>query len=384
VYEKQDQEKFVVAVPVKDENGKPYLPTYYKSRIYIDLSESDRYAENIDKLLRWIFGKPLHQKPEMGKPPSFLDDGTVVSLGTTAAQRRLLDALRHGKSYATGALDEFLSLFANNMERFRISLDGVTDTYDEPIVQSIEQFAPYINEFVQVVAAVSQYSPSLDTAHKFHRFFERIYPYMHRPEHLGQWNTAQFDNFKFVVHELFLYTIASLVKAERFEFAAVLTSTPYYIAWDGEEGRQKTISFADFRHYMESFKYRNSRLGRLSARADLLKKRAEGSGMDFRSLMQADFILFIRADLEKDDYHRWWPETLLYSRHSYGPFEIFARSESMAYFNRAKVVLGINAPGDLKELLETYRSDRRHLPRWQFDSFDPATLMGFDRLGSRA
>jgi hypothetical protein len=100
--------------------------------------------------------------------------------------------------------------------------------------------------------------------------------------------------------------------------------------------------------------------------------------------MQADFILFIRADLEKDDYHRWWPETLLYSRHSYGPFKIFARSESMAYFNRAKVVLGINAPGDLKELLETYRSDRRHLPRWQFDSFDPATLMGFDRLGSRA
>jgi hypothetical protein len=384
VYEKQDQEKFVVVIPVKDEHGKPYLPTYYKSRIYIDLSESERYAENFDKLLRWIYGKPLHQKPEVGKPPSFLDDGAVVSLGTTAAQRRLLEVLRSGKSYATGALDEFLSLFANNMERFRVSLEGVTDKIDEPIVESIEQFAPYLNEFVQVITAVSQYLPTSEVAHKLQRFFERIYVYMHRPEKLQQWNTAQFDNFKFIVHELFLYTIAGLVKAERFELADVLISTPYYIAWHGEDGRQKTISFADFRQYMESFKYRDSRLSRLSARADLLKKRAEASGMDFRSLMQADFILFVRADLENDDYHRWWPESLLYSRHSYGPFEMFARSESKAYFNRAKVVLGINSPDDLKDLLETYRTDRRNLPRWQFDSFDPKTLMGFDRLATRA
>ena len=37
VYDKQAQEKFVAVVTEKDEEGKPYLPTYYKSRIYIDL-----------------------------------------------------------------------------------------------------------------------------------------------------------------------------------------------------------------------------------------------------------------------------------------------------------------------------------------------------------
>lgn len=35
VYEKQDQEKFVAVVREKDQNGKPCLPTYYKSRIYL-------------------------------------------------------------------------------------------------------------------------------------------------------------------------------------------------------------------------------------------------------------------------------------------------------------------------------------------------------------
>ena len=58
VYDKQDQEKFVVVVAEKNNMGKPCLPTYYKSRLYIDLSEADRYSENFDKLLRWIFNKP--------------------------------------------------------------------------------------------------------------------------------------------------------------------------------------------------------------------------------------------------------------------------------------------------------------------------------------
>ncbi len=54
VYDNQKQDKFVLVVTEKDENGKPYLPTYYKSRIYIDLSEPDSYAENFEKLQRWV------------------------------------------------------------------------------------------------------------------------------------------------------------------------------------------------------------------------------------------------------------------------------------------------------------------------------------------
>ena len=55
VYAKQSQDKFVAVIAEKNDAGKPYLPTYYNSRIYVDLSESDRYAENFEKLLRWIF-----------------------------------------------------------------------------------------------------------------------------------------------------------------------------------------------------------------------------------------------------------------------------------------------------------------------------------------
>src|SRR5437763_6179900 len=62
IYEKTTQDKFVAVVVEKDENGKPYVPAYYRSRIHIDLSDSSAYAQNFEQLLRWIYDKPLYEK----------------------------------------------------------------------------------------------------------------------------------------------------------------------------------------------------------------------------------------------------------------------------------------------------------------------------------
>jgi len=65
VYQKEDQNKFVAVVAERNEDGQAYLPAYYKSRIYIDLSENDLYSTNFEQLLRWIFDKPLFVKPKI-------------------------------------------------------------------------------------------------------------------------------------------------------------------------------------------------------------------------------------------------------------------------------------------------------------------------------
>ncbi len=64
IYENKGQEKFVALVLDKDENGKPYLPLYFQSRIYIDFSEPQNHEKEFEKLLRWIFDKPLYVKPD--------------------------------------------------------------------------------------------------------------------------------------------------------------------------------------------------------------------------------------------------------------------------------------------------------------------------------
>lgn len=384
VYDNQEQDKFVAVVSQKDGDGKPYLPTYYKSRIYIDLSEADNYGDNYEKLLRWIFDKPLYVKPDIGKRPAFLDEEEGISLGTSSAFKRAISAIKENKSYASGALDEYFSAFSENLERFR--LKEVEGEFDDAVVNSVEQFLPYRNEAIQLFIAISHYAPSEENILKLHRFFESLIPYMNRPENVMQWSEWDFDNFKFIIHELFLYAVAILLKAERFDQANVLLTQQYYLAGNSDYGKDVMVSFIVFREYMKSLEHRNKRLelNRLSVRADMLEQRSKSSGIEFRHLMQADFVIFMRAEIESKDYYsRWWPETLLYVRRFHSAFEIFARSISKRYFDKVKCLLAIDKPEDLNELLESYKTDRQKLPRWQFDSFSPSALLGFEQLAKK-
>jgi hypothetical protein len=113
---------------------------------------------------------------------------------------------------------------------------------------------------------------------------------------------------------LFLYLIAALIRKERFESANFLMSNDYFMPGRSEYGRDVMVPFSIFRQHMKSLPYRNERLKlrRLSLRSDLLNHRCIGTGIEFRDLMQADFILFIRNHIDNPDgLWSWWPETLL-------------------------------------------------------------------------
>lgn len=75
-----------------------------------------------------------------------------------------------------------------------------------------------------------------------------------------------------------------------------------------------------------SLDYRNKRLNcrKLSLFADIIKERAKHLSIDFSDLMQADFVLFLRAEhLIHNDWRRWYPQTLIYSEYRRKPMEIF-------------------------------------------------------------
>jgi hypothetical protein len=84
IYEKEAQDKFVAVVRERDPEGKAYLPVYYKSRIYIDLSDPSEYAKNFERLLRWIHDRPLYEKPAIGDVPAYLTE--------SANNRAMLDS----------------------------------------------------------------------------------------------------------------------------------------------------------------------------------------------------------------------------------------------------------------------------------------------------
>ena len=385
IYEKQNQNKFVAILSERNDQGKPYLPIYYQSRIYIDLSDDDLYATNFEHLLRWVYDKPLYIKPEIGKKPAFLLESETKNLGTAPAFRRAFDAIRNNKNYSKGALSEYCNVFAKNLERFRIGNEE--GEFDDRVVKSIEEFLLFRNEAVAIFLALSQYRNTVETHQLVHQFFEQLIPYMWA-EHVPSREKCDFDNFLYIVHELFLYAIASFLKYECFDAVSYLLRHRYYL--EKGSSKDRMISFADIRGYMQSFTHRNNRLKlqRTSLRADLLKERSGTSGIPFRLLMQADFVLFMRDCIDcvrKGNLSQnWWPETLLY-RENGSAFEIFARAESKEYFNRIKCLFDISVKMDFDPVLKAFQEEKLHVStwKWEWNNPNPAALLGYEQLATQ-
>jgi len=381
VYSKVDQSKFVAVVVEKDENNKAYLPTYYKSRIYIDLSNYDSYSSNFEQLLRWIYNKPLYVKPEIGKKPEFLSDDSSLNLGTEIHFRRAIDFIRNHKEYAQGAISEFFNTSISNLERFRIKKDD--SEFDDLVVKNIEEFLPYRNQAIELFIAICQYYDNNNVKHQLHRFFENLIPYLSKPKNISQYQDWDFDNYRFIVHELFLYVVTILIKYEKFDVVAYLFRHHYY--FEEFDSTNNLKSFTCLKKHLSSLEYRNQRLKlrRLSIRADLLSKRSTFPGLSFNHLMQSDFVIFLRNSIDSiraNIRQSWIPETLIYSERFFRSFEIFARAQSEEYFKQLIILFDIDGKNDLDVLLQTFSNGRLMIPSWEASTFSPEALMGYQNL----
>lgn len=386
IYEKTDQNKFVAVIAEKDEKGKPYVPIYYKSRVYIDLSDSEQYAKNFEQLLRWVFDRPMYVKPELGSKPGFLEDTIAISLGTTSRFSRSIEAIRNGRPYAQGAIQDYFDTFTANLENFRV-VAGEKE-FDDIVIDNIELFRSYRNEAIELFAVLAQYSNIRETHGQLHRFFENLIPYLSRPEGVQNYKGWGRDNFKFIIHELFLYCVAALLRHEAFDGVEFLLGNRYYVGDNPDHGTEDMQSFILFRPFLEIFNYRNKRLDlrRLSLHADIIKQRSIGSGVNFEQLMQADFVSFLRNCVETingTSRQHWWPVTLLYKEDREQPFEIFARAESSRYLESIIPMLGITTKDDLRAVLEAFQSGKLRVPTWEYVTIHPNVLMNYDKLATR-
>ena len=169
IYQQVDEERFIAVIAEKDESGRACLPTFYNSRIYIDLSQAESYSENFEALVRCIYDKPQFLKPSLGKRPEFLNDQSI-SLGTSALQKRTISAIRESKPFVSGALSEYLAAYASNLEKFRAA-HTENELFDETIIKSIDKLLPARNEYLQVFSNACRYLEIELFIPTIHRFF---------------------------------------------------------------------------------------------------------------------------------------------------------------------------------------------------------------------
>jgi len=377
IYKKADQSKFTAIVSEVDENGEPYLPKFLGSRVYIDMTPS-LYGTNFEQLLRWIYDKPLYVKPSLGAMPAFLADDSSSS-ATRSKARQSIDIIRRSLGNPAASMNSYLDTLVTVLETdFRLA-SGAPDSFPQAVLDNIEQFLPYRNEYIEFILSAAPSSDS-NLIKTLQRFFERIIPLMDKPQDVNSWREWDFDNYVFIVHELFLYTLAALLKYERFDDASNFIGQRFYVPDDRRDEPMK--AFHIVRRYMRSLAPKEQELRRLSLRADLLEQRSHiVSTIKFNDVMLADFVLFLRATIEGG---RWFPDTLLYTTFRFRPpFEPFARSESKTYFKQFCLVLGIADKRPLETMVEELMKDGgRYLPRWQFEFLDIPALSNLAKLAT--
>lgn len=389
VYEVNDENKFVVAAfELDNESGKPYLPIYYGSRKYIDFTDESRYAEKFEELVRWIYDKPLYIKPKLGKTPEYILADNKKTLRTNSQHKRVLSFFGDLKPNSSGALREYLETYARNLSEFRI-YDWKGRPYDDVVFESINEFTPYRNEWIEVLDCVCKNDPTTQNFNLYHRFFESIHKYTLLNGEVSYPQKCVEENMKFILHELFLYYIAILLKFELFDTVYDMLNTTYYND-EATNEYDSSYSYLGFSHWLNSLEARKERLGLriYSLHSDTIKDRAENNSIiTFKGVQQADFVMYLYYITHSSDDLKsnrlWWPETLLYCTHQVTPFEIFARAESKKYFDKIKVVLGITDKQTIMSAITRIFEQNGFLPKWGPYSINVKLLANVEKLATK-
>lgn len=384
VYASQEQGKFVVVLPSRDDQGNPFLPVYYKSRIYIDLSDHSTYAENFERLLRWVHDKPLRVKPVLGRTPDYLLQDDNPALGTGVTFRRAVDAISSVKPHALGALDDYLASVEHALGQFRLKSNDTRD-FDEKVVSSIDSMVVIRNELETLTTSLCRFMDSEASGTRLHRFFERLIPWMAAPADVSSYREWDFDNFRYLSWELYLLCVATALKNEAFSIATQLVRQPYFNERSLRYGGESMGTFSLLQQETASFEHRKVRLQsrRASLKVDLFKKRCDEAATPLPEVMQADFLLFICGLVATGaDYRNWRPETLIYLGHGQRPFKMFSRCLSKEYAKRVLSLMGLDEQGLKKIIAELREPEARSCLHYGHLHLDAGSLLNIDTWGT--
>lgn len=351
VYESVDQNKFIPAVRERDEDGKPCLPVYLKTRKYIDFSDSDTEADAYDQLIRNIYERPKRRIPAIGKAPSHLFDDSPVSVTSAQKSKRFREIVASGKGKPSVAFEDFADDFIANLEELRIAYSREEqDKWCDKIKENIAAAHGHRDVFVDVVRTGAMHMQGSEFLTSLLGLLERILPFTERPQATGAFFDVSEDNYKFLCYEFFLYAVAAFIKARKYTEARQLLDHRYVVprTYGGSdlEGRGYT-SFNEYAKSLEEFCAKQGDRRRLSVMADLLHDRADRTDVRYSDLFQADVILCLAAN-----GYRWYPRSIIYSR-GIGKLELFLRAVTPEGFRPLGILLGVKTPQEMLGLISS-------------------------------
>lgn len=389
VVEKRGNQKFIPVIMERDaETGKEFVPAFLDGRKYIDLTDADHYAEKFEEVVRAVHDKPIHKKPLPGKAPSYLLEDEGINLGTSGRARRSIEFLINDKPQSLNAVKDYFSLVTENLKMFDFSSE-TQQIVDESIIEKIQEMTPLRNEVIDIISVIARYREDSAIYEEIHNFFEQLLPYFEYRNDGDSNNQWAADHYKFLGYELCLYTVAALLRFQRFGQLNELIEQGYYFSGSPySENQNSLLSFLKFNTYSEALRNYNQRQERryYSTEAHFMNKRANRKDFKFEDLMQADFLLFLLYQIDDEQnlnktFSRWYPATLTFAEHRDKPFEVFSRSQSRKFFDKFKVCLRSVSKETLSDLFK--KIDENKESRFGRNRVNLSFFTGIEQIATR-
>lgn len=356
IYTHADQTKFIPLV-VERKEGMDCVPTFAKSRIYIDMSFEADFEKSYDQLLRDIYEKPRYQRPPIGKMPSYLEQEEPKFLPTANKVKSLSNAIYTNSNVKDFLIKDYTDLFIDSIKLYKI--DGRTingDNFIDTIEKSIDSMLPLRDDFIEFAKLIIR--TQNDAAEILVSTFERLVQvYEDEKISLYEGETLRdmaFDNYRYFNYDLFVSLCALLVKEEKFVVLKELVCSHYCIITDSYVRRMTEVSFMRFRTFNYTLnKYKNNRDGgrRVSIVADLVKRNSKT--IAFQDKVSADILLYYLSLMypSNDMMERFWfPELCPYNN----SIEVLPKLASKRYFEKAKVLFNVNSVQEFQSKIISY------------------------------
>lgn len=313
IYSLAEQTKFI-PILMEWKNGEACLPTFLKSRMYIDMSSNETYELGYDQLLRDIYSKPLLRKPALGKMPSYLEADEPVLLSTAREQQKLKEKIDQSSDLQTWIV-RYCDKIIESLDQFKVTFNGgKTCDLIELVEKSIASMQVVNNDFIAFVDTVA--SNSECNGRQFVDFFEKLLQYYEDKEielasSTDSWHLRN-DNYRFFNYELFL------------SFTAIFQKHNYTLDYYKNKGYSSSSQVAILMNNYGSDK--------------------------FASWVEVDILLYYLSLIygkPGDRMSMWYPTLSIYNR----AFEILPKMASMRYFEKAKVMFGVADKDSFKTLI---------------------------------
>lgn len=375
VYEKVEQSKFIPIICEFDESGSPFLPTFLKSRIWIDFSTPEAVNGNWERLIRLIYGKPQHEKPKLGKPPVYITSDVATPTSHVQAKfNSLKQAILQGKNGLRLYRRDFLDACVAYADELRIRERPDVKLLGERVLEDAKKLTLVRNHIIDWVILESEAAPSKEFSEILIDFLERLRELKSRPPEINSWSDAWFEAHSVFVYETFLYIIASLIKTQSFESLHEVFTTHYILPPTERYGEKAFDTFDAFYGYSETLQsvLAPERQKLYSPAAEFIKRQADREDLPFKSIIEAEVLVLMMSFLTPDS--RWYPQTLHYASYE-GDFPLFLRATQHKYFMKLAIITGIEDANKLREAVkEGY--ERLGVQQWHNFHFLRRSFLG--------